>query len=620
MFQEHNVGTVLDLVIIILYFFAILAFGTWFGRYVKSTTDFFFGGQRFSWWLIAMSCIATVVGSYSFVKYSAAGFRYGFSSTMTYLNDWFIIPMFILGWLPIIYFSRVVSIPEYFERRFDKKVRIAGVIVLIVYIIGYVGINLYTIGVALEPMLSPVVERLAGIRPGVFAIALIISIICAVYMHAGGQTSVIMTDLAQSGVLLVAGVVIFGMGISYVGGAGEFWNSLEPSFKLPFSGFNTPPQFSHVGIFWQDAFGSSIAFYFMNQGVIMRFMSVKSPREGRKAILMVVLVFMPLTALAVSNAGWVGRSMVNLGILPDDVNPNKIFVEVANLIAVPGVFGFLMAALTAALMSTVDTLINAVSAITVNDIVKEAVPDRSDKFYLGWAKTAAIIAAVLGLALVPVYQSFKSIYVAHGTFTAAVTPPMIVTILLAVFWKRFTSLAAFSTIIGGSALIILSFVVKEVIAPFDHGVAIEGYTYMRALYGFIVCIVIGITVSLFTKPKTNEEISGLVISSLDDAKRAFKGGREPNDDDTGDKMKGELEIKDVDGVSLSKHAMAVLKADIGDIIYVSDSRWWLGGLLSVRLTAAAPHDDEEEVMYISQQTYEGCDLHLERPVVAEKII
>ncbi len=613
-------GTVLDLVIIIVYFFAILAFGTWFGRYVKSTADFFFGGQRFSWWLIALSCIATVVGSYSFIKYSAAGFRYGFSSTMTYLNDWFIIPMFILGWLPIIYFSRVVSIPEYFELRFDKRVRIAGVVVLIVYIIGYVGINLYTIGVALEPMISPVVDRLMGIHLGVFAIAFIVSIICAVYMHAGGQTSVIMTDLAQSGVLLIAGVAIFGLGIAHIGGLDIFWDSLDPSFKLPFSGFNKPPQFSHVGIFWQDAFGSSIAFYFMNQGVIMRFMSVKSPREGRKAILMVVLLFMPLTAFAVSNAGWLGRSMVNLDLLPADVNPNKIFVEVANLIAVPGVFGFLMAALTAALMSTVDTLINAVSAITVNDIVKEAAPGRSDKFYLGWAKTAAIIAAVLGLSLVPVYQSFKSIYVAHGTFTAAVTPPMIVTIILAVFWKRFTSTAAFATIIGGSALIILSFFVNDVISPFDHGVAREGYTYMRALYGFVVCMVIGVSVSFFTKPKTEDELTGLVINSIEDAKRAFKDGREPNDDEFGDKMKGELEIKEVDGVSLSRHAMAVLKAKPGDIIYISDRRWWLGGLLSVRVTADEPHDDEEEVMYISQKTYDECDLHLERPVIAEKII
>ena len=70
-------GTTLDYVIILAYFAFILGFGSFFGRFSKSTRDFFFGGQRFSWWLIAMSMVATGVGSYSFIKYSAAGFQYG---------------------------------------------------------------------------------------------------------------------------------------------------------------------------------------------------------------------------------------------------------------------------------------------------------------------------------------------------------------------------------------------------------------------------------------------------------------------------------------------------------------------------------------------------------------
>lgn len=613
-------GTLLDLIVILVYFFLILAFGTWFGRYVKTTKDFFFGGQRFSWWLIAMSCIATVVGSYSFIKYSAVAYEYGFSSTMSYLNDWFVVPLFILGWLPIIYFSKVMSIPEYFERRFNKQVRIVSVVILIIYLIGYVGINLYTIGVALEPMIKPVIKNITGFEIGVFSIAVFISIICAIYMHAGGQTSVIMTDLAQSGILLIAGFFIFYLGITKLGGLDVFWNVLPATFKLPFSGFNSPPNFSHVGIFWQDAFGSTIAFYFMNQGVLMRFMSVKSPREGKKAILMVVLVFMPLTAFAVSNAGWLGRAMVETGLLSSAVNSKSIFVEVANIIAVPGVFGFLMAALTAALMSTVDTLINAASAITVNDIVKEASPGNDDTYYLKWAKIAAIIAAALGLLLVPVYQSFESIYTAHGAFTAAVTPPMIVCILLAAFWKRFTTTAALSTLIGGSFMIVLSFLFPALISPFDHGVAMEGYNFMRALYGFIICMTIGISVSYFTKPKKDSEITGLVIDTIADAKRYYKNGTEPNDAEPGKKIKGTVVLKNIEGVQLSTAAMDKLKAKEGDIIYIADARWWLGGLLSVKTVALAPHDKKIDTIIISEKLLNEGDIDHGRPVIAEKII
>ena len=97
------VGSPLDYTIIVVYFISILGFGTFFGRYAKSTRDFFFGGSKFSWWLIAMSLMASLVGSYSFVKYGEAAYRYGVGSTQTYLNDWFWMPFLVFGWLPLLY-------------------------------------------------------------------------------------------------------------------------------------------------------------------------------------------------------------------------------------------------------------------------------------------------------------------------------------------------------------------------------------------------------------------------------------------------------------------------------------------------------------------------------------
>ena len=72
----------IDYVVVGVYFVGVLSFGLYFGRYAKTTKDFFFGGQRFSGWLLATSVMASIVGSYSFVKYSDVGFRYGLSSSM----------------------------------------------------------------------------------------------------------------------------------------------------------------------------------------------------------------------------------------------------------------------------------------------------------------------------------------------------------------------------------------------------------------------------------------------------------------------------------------------------------------------------------------------------------
>ena len=73
----HSIGTTADWVVMVIYFLAVMLFGSYFGRYTKNTSDFFFGGRRFSWWLITMSIVATGVGSHSFVKYSAKGFQHG---------------------------------------------------------------------------------------------------------------------------------------------------------------------------------------------------------------------------------------------------------------------------------------------------------------------------------------------------------------------------------------------------------------------------------------------------------------------------------------------------------------------------------------------------------------
>jgi len=113
----YVVGSTIDYAVIIGYFIAILGFGSFFGRHSNTTKDFFFGGQRFSWWLVGFSLVATTVGSYSFVKYSAVAYKYGVSSTHSYLNDWFWMPLVMFGWIPIVYYSRVTSVPEYFERR-----------------------------------------------------------------------------------------------------------------------------------------------------------------------------------------------------------------------------------------------------------------------------------------------------------------------------------------------------------------------------------------------------------------------------------------------------------------------------------------------------------------------
>ena len=606
--MEITVGTGIDRVVILVYFLLVMGFGAYFGKYSKTTSDYFFGGRRFTWWLITISIVATGIGSHSFVKYSTKAYQYGFSSTMTYMNDWFFMPLFMFGWLPIIYYTKVRSIPEYFERRFNKTARYLATTMTLLYMIGYIAIQLLTLATALY--------RIYNIP--LMATVIIIAVATTIYMHFGGQTSVIFTDLFQGLILLFAGLLLFFLGLDYLGGGHfstglkSFWNYLTPNQKLPLAHFNHPPDFNFVGIFWQDGIAGSVGFLFLNQGLIMRFMAAKSVNEGRKAATFNVLLVLPISAIVVSNAGWIGRAIANgmPGVLPPNLQPNDVFVAVTNIVASPGVFGFIIAALCAALMSTADTLVNASSAIVVNDIYGPLVRKKqSEKKQLEIARYASLVVKVIAILLVPFFNTFESIYEAHGWFHSTFTPPLVVAVFLGIFWKRFTTPAVIATFTVGAFLMILGQFNHELIAPFSHGIELrpgKGYSYIGALYNIFVCASVGILVSFFTKPPQAREIKGLTVYDAKKLKEIFKGS--PVNEDKGEKTLVDWELNkdnNANTIQFSKNDMEIMKANPGDLVYLCDNRGWLGGLKSIHAVYGEPHERDGIVIITNEQQQSG---------------
>ncbi|HWP59612.1 MAG TPA: sodium/solute symporter [Candidatus Acidoferrales bacterium] len=604
----------LDWFVILAYLVAIVLVGIWFGRFTTTTNDFFLGGQRFSWWVGSIACAATLVGSYSFIQYSQNGFNFGFSSITAYTNDWFVLPLFLLVWLPIIYYNRLTSVPEYFERRFDRRTRIAVLVIMLVYLQGYIGINLYTIGVAMHGLLGWDVTLSAAV----------ISVLTGIVIYAGGAMAVMMADLIQAFLLLAAGWIVFLLGIGYLGGFGAFWAALPNLHKLPFAQFNKPAEFHFIGDFWSDAITGTIAFYFMNQSVLMRIVSVKSVHDARKTMLFTVSVLMPIAAVAVSGAGWIGWAMLSQGLIPPLSHSEEanIFVNVVRLLCPPGMFGFVMAALLAALMSTLEALINAVSAVAVNDIWKPVFrPGRSDEYYLRTARYIAIAANLLGILSIPLFAQFASIYQALSYFTAIVTPPMVIVICLGAVWRRFSPAAAFWTLLLGSAALLASLFVPELITPLAHGEpASSGHAYMRSLFGLVVALALAILITLLSRPKPEHEIAGLVLPTVGAAKRAFKGG-EPSEVKTGNWAVLNFRVDEVElpYVRLPQRTMDQLQLAPGDLVYVSDARRWLGGLRSLHAKAGLPHGNEDSVL-LSLPAVERGRLLPGRPVRVEKIM
>jgi len=649
------------------YFILILGFGSYFAKYNKNTNDFFFSGRRFSWWLITMSIVATGVGSHSFLKYSAKAFEHGFSSTMTYMNDWFFLPFFLFGWLPIVYYTRIRSIPDYFERRFNRNVRILATIAILGYMIGYIAIGFLTMGKTLEPLLGW----------DLYTIIWVVAIVAGIYITFGGQTAVIFTDLAQGFVLIFAGLLVFILGINYLGGFDIFWNALPTDFKLPLAHFNKPSNFNFVGIFWQDGVAGSVGFLFMNQGLIMRFMATKSVNEGRKAAAFNILFLLPISTVVVSNAGWIGKaiSLVTPEKWDASIKLDHVFTQVAALVTTSEVvFAFIIAAVVAALMSTVDTLINAVAAVVINDIYRPIVKDKDDKHYLKAAMYISAGATLLGVIAVSFFDNFPTLYEAHGFFHSTMTPPLVIAIFLGIFWKRYTTLAAVATFMVGAILMWLGNKYPAgLIGPFDHGIEMDlahPYSYIRALYNTFVCLASGVVFSfIFTRKvevrielytakvvsnakahlhstdqpisvfgkvyytlvwgvanminsfvlnaASDEKLDGITVWTLGKAREMFKGSK-PNDvPGLEPVVEWKIEESTDSYARFSKKQMEEMAANVGDLVYLSDKRRWLGGLKSVHSVYAEPHD-EAGIVYLTPDLIDAGLLVEGKALRAEK--
>jgi SSS family solute:Na+ symporter len=532
------------------------------------------------------------------------------------MNDWFFMPLLLFGWIPIIYYMKVNSIPEYFQRRFNSTVRNLSTFTMLLYLVGYIGIGLLALGSLLQPILGWEINT----------IIIVVAVISGIYVSLGGQTAIIFTDFIQGIILLFAGLLIFGLGIAYLGGFDSFWNNLSIANKLPLADFNSPPDFNFAGIFWQDGIVGSVGFAFMNQAVIMRFLAARSVVHARRATIINVLVLLPIATVAVSNSGWIARAITNTSpdIIAETTNPNGIFTVVAGIVSgSEAIFAFLVAAVVAALMSSLDSQINASAAVAVNDIYTPLSKNPSEKTRLRVSMFTSLLVTFIGIQAAFLFSKYGTIYEAHGAFHSVVTPPMVTVIFLGIFWKRFSSRAAVLTFVVGAIFILLGIEYpKTFVQPFSHGIEFvdaKPWSYIRALYNVFACVSIGIIATLFTKPPKNyDRIKGLTIWTIKDGPQYFKGSDVNKNAGITIQFSGaEVEVtqKDNNEVSLPKNYMDKIKGNKGDLIYISDHRWYLGGLKSTHARLGSVSDNNK--VTISKDVFDHAQFNLSKDLIIE---
>ncbi|MGR3981436.1 sodium:solute symporter [Pseudoalteromonas sp. 1181_04] len=476
----------------------------------EDTTDYFLAGRNASWLVIGASIFASNIGSEHLVGLSGAGAQSGMALAHWEMQSWIIL---LLGWVfvPFYWSSKVYTMPEFLERRYNSKSRtFLSVISLISYVLTKVAVTVYAGGIAFKTILG--IESIWGIDFfWISAIALVV--ITGIYTVLGGMKAIMWTSVLQTPVLIIGSVVILVVGLDKVGGWSEVERINDMNMHLIRSASDT--EFPWPGI----VFGSFIIgfwYWCTDQYIVQRVLSAKGIKEARRGTMFAgYLKLLPIFIFLVP--GMIAYALKVKGIISYDSADQAFPTLVAELLP-SGVKGIVIGGLVAALMSSLASLFNSSATLFTIDFYKKFKPESSEKHLLKVGRLATVAIVILGLLWIPIMSLIADVlYEYLQSVQSLIAPGIAAVFLLGICSKRFTPDAGFIGLVSGFVL----GMIRLVLLPFKDaisGTPLAWITDMNWLYYcillFVVVVVIMIVVSFFTKPASEEQLKGLTFSSI----------------------------------------------------------------------------------------------------------
>jgi SSS family solute:Na+ symporter len=470
----------LDFTVVAIYAATLLFIAQWVSRekagHQKDTKDYFLAGRALPWWAIGASLIAANISAEQIIGMSGQGFVVGMAIAS---YEWMAaLTLVIVGkfLLPVFLKHEIYTMPQFLEQRYDHRVRI----VLAIFWLGvYVLINL----TAILWLGALAINTITGLDLN-YAVILLAAF-AAAYSLYGGLKAVALTDIIQVVLLVMGGLMIAYISMNKISdGAGALvgfsmvLEQLPEKFDMILSK-DSPHYMSLPGI--SVVVGGmwimNLSYWGFNQYIIQRALAAKNSREAQKGIafaaflkmLMPILVVLPGIAAVI--------------LTPDLGAPDKAYPEVMKLLPV-GIKGLVFAALIAAIVSSLASMMNSISTIFTMDIVAHHGKHSEQQLVtIGRATsfTALVIAVIVAR---PLLGKFESAFQYIQDFTGFFTPGVVAIFLLAFFWKRTTANGALAAAIGSFVFSLVCFFAWKTLPFMD-----------RVGLAFIVAVALGMLVS-----------------------------------------------------------------------------------------------------------------------------
>src|SRR5512146_167869 len=514
-----------DLIIIVFYFVLVLAIGLYLKGRSQTGEDFFMAGREMTAWVAGLSFLSANLGSLELMGWAAAAYQYGILAAHWY---WIgaIPAMLFLGlvMMPFYYISKTHSVPGYLKLRYGESSRTLAAISFAFMTVLMSGINMYSMALVMKVVLGWNINFSIWIS----------SLTVAVYVALGGLRSAIFNEVLQFVLIWAGSLLIPILGLIDAGG----WTALQARIAHNASAeythlwstlgsFNNNPMGIHwTGIVFGLGFVISFGYWTTVFLVVQRVLAAKDLRAAKMApiigaafkMMVPFIVILPgLLGLAVLPMKLTGETQA---LATGGYSYNEVLPLMFARYLGPGLLGLGITALIAGFMSGMAGNVSAFTTVWTYDIYRALIKkDGTDQHYVSMGRWTTVIGVLISVGTAYLVTRSASIMDYVQQLFSFLIAPLFGTVVLGMLWKRATGPGGFWGLFAGTVSSIGMWLWVNANPAALRYVALStdakpmAENMYRALWSWIVCVVVTVVVSYATRPMEDSQLAGLVYGA-----------------------------------------------------------------------------------------------------------
>lgn len=487
--------TMLDFAIVAIYLVILLVIGYIASvRQKKKEETLFLASNSLNWYNIGFNMWGTNVGPSSLLAFASIGYTAGIVGGNFEWYAFIFLLLLAMVFAPRYIASKVSTMPEFMGKRYGKSTQdiLAGY-ALIKILISWLSLGLFSGGI--------LVRQILGIPMWQSTIVLVA--FSGLFTYMGGLKAIAKVNVFQMVLLIVVSLVLTFLGLQKIGGfsaladktPGHFWNLIHPA--------------SDAGYPWHALLlgypVSAVAFFCTDQSMVQSVLGAKNLKQGQ---------------LGVNFIGWLKVLALPMFILPGilcfvlfpGIDDKLAYMTMVTNLFPSGLNGLVICVLIAVLVATIGSSLNALSTVFTKDVyVNNINPGASVKQQIKVGRYAVIAGCVLAVLMAIAFDNIKgkTLFDIFQSILGYLAPPLAVTFLLSVFWKRTTKLAVNLTLSAGSAVSLFVGMLNLWIMPPNSTTGENKWWphyFLISFYIFAFLFVAAVGISLLDKKKITATI------------------------------------------------------------------------------------------------------------------